>query len=84
RISLLLDIAYNIACTINEYHPKGWDIISYALSSASNLYNYNVIIKETIEDEKVYKRIPRILNVREELTQFNHFLKEKIETATVF
>lgn len=81
RISLLLGIAYNIACTINEYHPKGWDIIIYALSSASDLYNYNVIIKDTIEDEKVYKRIPRILNVREELTQFNHFLKEKIDNT---
>ena len=79
RISLLLDIAYNIACSINEYHPKGWDIISYALSSATNLCNYNVIIKDTIEDEKVSKRIPRILNVREELTQFNHYLREKTD-----
>lgn len=77
RLSVLLDIAYTIALAINEKNPRGWNSIVYALEPTQSLKTYEVLITNTIYDEKVKKRLPRVWGMNEELTSLNHYLREK-------
>lgn len=78
RLTELLNVAYSIAHSINENKVRGWDNIAYALESVQCLLDYDVIVSNTIYDEKVKKRVIRIWGMNEELTSLNIFLREKI------
>lgn len=80
RISELLNIAHNIALSINKNVPRGWNNIVYALESTQELINFDVIVISDVYDQRVQKRLPRIHNIAIELTEFYKTLREKMIT----
>ena len=80
RISELLNIAHNIALSINKNDPRGWNNIVYALESTQELINFDVIVISDVYDQRVQKRLPRIHNIAIELTEFYKTLREKMIT----
>lgn len=78
RITELLNVAYKIACFVNDNKVRGWGNIVYALESTQDLLTYDAIMRNTL-DEKEKKHIHRIWGMNEELTQLYKYLRKKKE-----
>ena len=82
HISELLNIAYNIAQSINKKNPRGWSNIVYALEPTQDLSNFDVMVIGDVYDQRVQKRLPRIQNIAKELTDFYHSFIEKYNSQS--
>ena len=78
RITELLNIAHNIAQSINKNNRSGWIKIIYALEPTQELINFDVMVISDVYDHRVQKRLPIIQNIAKELTEFNKTLREKM------
>ena len=78
RIIDLLIVAYKIALPIYDNKVSGWNKIVYALESTQSMQSYDIVISNTIYNERVKKRVPRVWAMNEELTSLNHYLREKM------
>ena len=77
RISELLNVAYRIALSISKNNHRGWDDVAYALEPIHELQSFDVMVISDVYDQRVQKRLPRMLKIAKELTEFYITLQEK-------
>lgn len=76
RISELLNLAYYIALSISKNNQRGWNDVVYALEPAHELHSFDVMVTSSVYDQRIQKRLPRIKNIKKELSEFYITLQE--------
>lgn len=80
QILILLNLAYEVALSINNENACGWNYIVSALEPSLEIMNYEVLTNDTIYDRKIKSQIPKILNATEGLTNHCYFLRGKLNS----